>query len=150
MKGANRFEHGFGWEMSARRRSVTPAQSRTEGYTYDAEVWTLSIVQDQPFAVPCQTLPDRFATFSSLYGRTRVRCKGVRTVYVMVMFWRSAKLSSKLLLSANRTARLLSRGHSPCSMKSPPSLDSVHPFFVTTSLRPVPPRHHMRRGRLIS
>jgi hypothetical protein len=42
--------------------------ARTEGCTYDANVWDVSIVQG-PFSVaPRQTQCERFATFSSLYG----------------------------------------------------------------------------------
>jgi hypothetical protein len=44
--------------------------ARTKGYTYDASVWDLPIVQG-PFSVaPCQTVPLRFATVSSLCGGT--------------------------------------------------------------------------------
>jgi hypothetical protein len=60
--------------MSSRGRFATPADfryvnvARTEGYTYDANVWDVSLVQG-PFSVaPCQTLMVRFATFSSLYA----------------------------------------------------------------------------------
>jgi hypothetical protein len=44
--------------------------ARTEGYTYAASVWDLSIVQG-PFSVaPRQTLALRFAAFASLYPTT--------------------------------------------------------------------------------
>jgi hypothetical protein len=50
--------------------------ARTEGYTYAAKVWDLSIVQG-PFSVaPCRTLALRFATLSSLYGGARWRHAG--------------------------------------------------------------------------
>ena len=45
---------------------LTRMVARTQGYTYDAHVWDLSIVQG-PFSVaPCQTLIVRFVTFASL------------------------------------------------------------------------------------
>jgi hypothetical protein len=45
---------------------LTRIVARTEGYTYAAKVWDLSIVQG-PFSVaPCQTLFVRFVTFASL------------------------------------------------------------------------------------
>jgi hypothetical protein len=61
-----------GWEMAYEAVSRRPPISlyytivaRTEGYTYAAKVWDLSIVQG-PFSVaPCRTLTTRFATFSS-------------------------------------------------------------------------------------
>jgi hypothetical protein len=51
--------------ISGGRRSRGRFAKPTEGYTYAAKVWDLSIVQG-PFAVaPCQTATLRFATFSS-------------------------------------------------------------------------------------
>jgi hypothetical protein len=48
--------------------SLYKVVSRTGGYTYDVEVWDLSIVQG-PLIAPCQTLAKvtRVATFASLY-----------------------------------------------------------------------------------
>jgi hypothetical protein len=61
----------------SRGRFATPADfpphdvARTEGYTYAAKVWAMCLVQG-PFSVaPCQTLIDRFATFSPLYDQYR-------------------------------------------------------------------------------
>jgi hypothetical protein len=48
--------------------SIATVVPRTEGYTYDARVWDLSIVQG-PFSIaPWQTFALRFATFASLYA----------------------------------------------------------------------------------
>jgi hypothetical protein len=62
----------FGWEITHAAVSRRPPISldtivaRAEGYTYNAKVWDLSIVQG-PFSVaPCQTLTSRFAPFASL------------------------------------------------------------------------------------
>ena len=58
-----------GGRWLTRGRFATPAEflsrivARVEGYTYDAIMWDVSIVQ-APFSVaPCQTLMFRFATF---------------------------------------------------------------------------------------
>jgi hypothetical protein len=66
-KNANRNVRGFRWEIAhaavSRRPpiSLNTTVARTEGYTTDAEVWDLSIVQG-PFSVAsCQTLALRFA-----------------------------------------------------------------------------------------
>jgi hypothetical protein len=49
--------------------SLDRTVARTEGYTYAARVWDLSVVHG-PFSVaPRQTLTRRFATVASLYGR---------------------------------------------------------------------------------
>jgi hypothetical protein len=74
-KVANRDVRDSGWEVAhaavSRRTpiSLDTMVPRTEGYTYDASVWDLSIVQG-PFSVaPCQTLTLRFATFFIGVGR---------------------------------------------------------------------------------
>jgi hypothetical protein len=71
-KVANRDVRDFGWAIAHAAVSPRPPNpsytivTRTEGYTCDAKVWDLSIVQG-PFSVaPCQTVALRFATFSSL------------------------------------------------------------------------------------
>jgi hypothetical protein len=71
---ANRNGRGFGWEIAHAAVSRRPPISlytmvaRTEGYTYDARVWDLFLVQG-PFPVaPCQT-PDSHV----LHRRTHLR-----------------------------------------------------------------------------
>jgi hypothetical protein len=61
-KVANRNDRDFGWEIVHEAVSRRPPSSlytfvaRNHMYTYDADVWDLSIVQG-PFSVaPCQTL----------------------------------------------------------------------------------------------
>jgi hypothetical protein len=55
-KVANRNVRHFGWEMSSRGRFATPAGTvytivdRTEGYTYAAKAWDLSIVRSRALA----------------------------------------------------------------------------------------------------
>ena len=67
-KVANRNGRDFGWEIAhaavSRRPPIFLAKivPRIEGYTYNASIWALSIVQG-PFSAPCQTLTLRFATF---------------------------------------------------------------------------------------
>jgi hypothetical protein len=67
-KVANRDLRDFGWEIAHAAVSRRPPiyldtiVLRTEGFTYAAEVWDLSIIQG-PFSVaPGQTLTLRFAT----------------------------------------------------------------------------------------
>jgi hypothetical protein len=67
-KVANRNVGDFGWEIAheaVSRRPPSPLYTivaHTEGYTYDAKVWDLSIVQG-PFSVaPCQARPSPIVT----------------------------------------------------------------------------------------
>jgi hypothetical protein len=71
-------EWGFirvGDELS-RPCSATPAQSlytivaRTEGYTFAAKVWALSIVQRPVSVAPCETLIVTIRNFSTLWSLT--------------------------------------------------------------------------------
>jgi hypothetical protein len=81
-KSLNRDVGDFGWEIAhaavSRRPPISLARiiARTEGYTYAANVWDVSIVQG-PFSVaPCQTFALRFAILSSLHARcTTVRVR---------------------------------------------------------------------------
>jgi hypothetical protein len=79
-KVANRNARDFGWEMSSRGRFVTPADisprivARTEGYTYAANVWDLSLVQG-PFSVaPCQTFAN--SRVRHFFHRCALVCRG--------------------------------------------------------------------------
>jgi hypothetical protein len=63
-----RIELVLGVESRRPPISLDTTVARTEGYTYAANVWDLSIVQG-PFSVaPCQTLALRFAIFASLWA----------------------------------------------------------------------------------
>jgi hypothetical protein len=77
------------WEMSSRRRFTTPAQSlsdtivaRTKGYTYDAKVWALYLVEG-PFSVaPCQTTLVRIAPKS--YSDEKVANREIRVWHFVI------------------------------------------------------------------
>jgi hypothetical protein len=73
-KVANRNVGDFGWEIAHAAVSLYTMVARTEGYTFDANVWDLSIIQGSFFCRPVLNLPYslRFATFSSLYGRASI------------------------------------------------------------------------------
>jgi hypothetical protein len=57
--------------------SLSRIVARTEGYTYAAKVWALTVVQGRFSVALCETLALWLATFSSLYGMGRWHARAV-------------------------------------------------------------------------
>ena len=59
--GADLFANRNVWDSPRPPITLSGIVARTEGYTHDAEVWDLPIVQGPVSAAPCQSLKFRFA-----------------------------------------------------------------------------------------